>query len=82
MEKSKYNQMVHAQEKERLDKYSQAWSIVFSAMARAEWTPIPQETKAFLGLHPSIGGCSGMLITRNSAMGINDFIARMNRKRG
>ena len=77
MEKSKYNQMVHAQEQA----HNNAWAYIFSVWACSEWKSLPLQIKATLGLNPSIGVCGGMLITRNSAMGINDFIARMNRNR-
>jgi hypothetical protein len=78
MEKSKYNQMIHAQEQA----HNNAWAYIFSVWTCNEWKSLPQQIKATLNLHPQVGVCGGMLITRNSAMGINDFIARMNRKRG
>lgn len=76
MDKSKYNQMIHAQEQ-----HANAWRFIFDAWNCNEWKSLPQQIKHTLGLHESIGVCSGVLVTRAGAKGLNEFIVRMNRSR-
>jgi hypothetical protein len=59
-----------------------AWEWVLQNWQSPEWKPIPQWVKESLHLHPAVGVCSGMFVTRKSAEGMNEFLARMNRKRG
>ena len=77
MQHSQYKAMVHAQDTQ----HANAWAFIFNAWNCTEWRSLPQETKRILGLHESIGVCSGMLVTRAGAKGLNEFIIRMNRSR-
>lgn len=61
---------------------SPAWEWILQNWGCVEWQPIPQWIKIELRLHPALGICGGMLITRRSAVGIIEFIIKMNRKRG
>lgn len=77
MEHSKYNQMIHEQEQRR----SNAWRFIFDAWTCAEWRPLPREIKILLALPESIGVCSGQLVTRTGALGMIEFINRMNNRK-
>jgi hypothetical protein len=78
MERAQYTAMTQSQETQR----SNAWAFIFQNWHALQWVPIPTGIKLTLGLHSSLGMCSGMLVTRTGAAGLNDFILRMNAKRG
>lgn len=77
MDKSKYSQMIHAQD----TAHQNAWSFITSTWHTPEWKAIPQGIRNTLGLPASLGMFSGMLISQTAANGARDFSLRLNRKR-
>lgn len=74
----KLTSLTTAQDAQRDD----AWRTVLNAMLSSglTWAALPAEAKRVLGIHQSLGVCSGMLVTRVGASGLNEFIHRLNRR--
>lgn len=77
MQKSAYNQMIHAQDAQ----HTNAWNFITSAWHTAEWRPIPQNIRNTLNLPASLGMFSGMLISKPAADGAREFIQRLNTRK-
>lgn len=77
MDKSKYTQMVHAQD----TAHQNAWQFITSTWHTPTWQPIPQGIRNTLGLPASLGMFSGMLISQPAANGAREFIQRLNNRR-
>jgi hypothetical protein len=77
MDRTKYNQMVHAQDAQ----HSNAWNFIITSWHTNEWRAIPQNIRNILGLPASLGMYSGMLISKPAADGAREFIQRMNNRK-
>lgn len=77
MQHSQYKAMISAQDTQRQN----AWAFILEAWHCNEWRPLPQNIKAILALPESIGVCSGQLVTRTGALGMIEFINRMNNRK-
>lgn len=77
MEHSKYTQMIHAQEMQ----HSNAWAYIIGNWHTREWKAIPPNVKNILGLPACLGMYNGNLCTRDSALGAQEFINRMNNRK-
>lgn len=55
------------------------WDWIMENWFSPTWVACPQWVKTELKLHPALGVCSGMLITRSSAIGLDEFIQRVNK---
>lgn len=55
------------------------WSWILENWFSPTWIACPQWVKTELKLHPALGVCSGMLITKSSAAGLDEFIHRVNK---
>ena len=58
-----------------------AWEYITCNWGSPNWTAIPAWVRAELNLHPALGMCGGMLITRVGAGGLTEFINKLNRAR-
>lgn len=76
MDKRQFNAMTDMQDAQR----NNAWRFIFDNWHTTIWISLPQGIKNTLALHPAIGLCSGMLVTRTGANGSQEFINRLNSK--
>lgn len=62
------------------DPILECWKFIFDNWYCTEWQPIPDWVRQKIKFHPQLGMCSGNLVTRNGAKGMNEFLLRINRK--
>jgi hypothetical protein len=60
----------------------QAWKFIIDNLSSAKWIPIPEEVKGVLHLDSRVGLYNGMLVSKQGSQGMEEFIKRMNSKKG
>jgi hypothetical protein len=58
-----------------------AWQWIIGNWHSQEWQAIPDNVRSILNLDSRLGMFNGMLITHVSAIGVREFVQKMNRAR-
>ena len=59
----------------------EAWHWITEHWSGGTWRPVPANVRIILSLPEGLGMCSGMLITRTAALGIMEFVNRLNHRK-
>lgn len=64
-----------------MNPYMMAWKWVFDHWQCSEWTPIAKSVSNALHLREGLGMFNGQLVSRQAAVGMREFVSRVNRAR-
>jgi hypothetical protein len=73
-----FHNPVHPLTDDVIDDTMNAWKWIFDNWHTTIRRPIPDSVRKYIKFHPQLGMCGGNLCTKNAAIGMQGFIARLN----